>query len=194
MVSYMFYTKNLKLVYKKFAQRPGSEQKLETTKPDTDPNKELHTQTDADWATERDRKSISGGISKHWGNTVKAWSKKQKIRADSTSEAELISLHIGWKTATKLENFLKSTQQKSEKLTSTYDTDSGPLFKALLKQNLTSAAKHYQIRWLRVRDESLAGRIRVRKIPRAQNTADFFTKCLDNIKEFRQRRAEVGLL
>ena len=55
----------------------------------------IEAYTDADWAGQSDRHSITGGLLVHDGVNVSSWARTQKAIATSSGESELYAMSVG---------------------------------------------------------------------------------------------------
>ncbi|MBW0535667.1 hypothetical protein O181_075382 [Austropuccinia psidii MF-1] len=132
---------------------------------------------DADYANDRmDRKSITGNLITFCGNPVSWLSKKQSVVAQSTTEAEFISMNI---CAKQLRWMTYLLQELNQKLTPPiiYNDNSGAVIissQASLNPNI----KHIEIRYQYVRDLVLKNLLTVKQVGTNSMITDALTKPL----------------
>ena len=136
---------------------------------------------DADWATQKDRHSISG-YSYHIGKGAISWSsKKQQIVALSTTEAEYIAQSHAAKEALWLRTFIGELRGKPSQPLTIHCDNQGAI--ALSKDNKFHArTKHIDIRHHFIHEAIEDGKLSVVYIPTDDNPADIFTKPLAKAK------------
>src|SRR5882762_4938951 len=146
---------------------------------------------DADWASQKDRHSISG-YCYHIGQGTISWSsKKQQIVALSTTEAEYIAQSHAAKEALWLRTFIGELRGKPTQPLTIHCDNQGAI--ALSKDNKFHArTKHIDIRHHFIREAIEDWKLSVVYIPTDDNPADIFTKPLAKAK-FRRFVELLGL-
>jgi hypothetical protein len=126
--------------------------------------------SDADWAGDRsDRKSISGWVAKINGDPISWSSKKQRVVALSTSEAELYAEAAAMQELLWIRGMLAELGLASQKASVLYGDNQGTV----------ARTKHVDIKYHFTTDTVEAGAVRLQWIPTKQQQADIFTKALD---------------
>ncbi|RYF15528.1 MAG: transposon Pol polyprotein, partial [Oxalobacteraceae bacterium] len=135
--------------------------------------------TDADWAGDRsDRKSISGWVAKINGDPISWSSKKQKVVALSTCEAELYAEAAGMQEVLWIRGMLAELGLASEKASVMYGDNQGTV--AITKNGVKGErTKHVDVKYHFTTDTIESGAVRLQWIPTKQQQADIFTKALD---------------
>ncbi|VVT56912.1 uncharacterized protein SAPINGB_P005399 [Magnusiomyces paraingens] len=161
-LSYLKGTKDLAIVYHKNV--PGASPRL------------LRGWSDADWANDPDRKSISGFAFSHGPSTFSWKSAKQKLTATSTTEAELIAAFSATCEAVYFRDLLEELGE-SQPTTVIMEDNKGVL--DLMKDSKHhERTKHIDTKYMRTRDHVKAGDTRLEAVTSADNVADIFTKAL----------------
>lgn len=133
---------------------------------------------DADWGSDRsDRKSITGWVAMLNGDPISWASKKQKVVAQSTCEAELYAEAAAINEAKWIDGLLRELELEA----------AGPPLilgdnqsaQALTTNDIKSErTKHVDIKYHFVHDEVNRGRIELKWIPTTEQLADILTKAL----------------
>ena len=141
------------------------------------PTAQVETYADSDWGSDKaDRKSVSGWIALLNGDPVSWASKKQKVIAQSTCEAELYSEAAAINESKWLCGLLNELGLKTEIPLVYGDNQSA---QALSKNGVKSErTKHIDIKYAFIHDEVANDRVRLKWIPTTQQLADMFTKAL----------------
>ncbi len=149
---------------------------------------EVTAYADSDWASDRsDRKSVSGWIAMINGDPVSWASKKQKVVAQSTCEAELYAEAAAINEAKWLCGLLGELGFKTEIPLVYGDNQSA---QALSKNGIKSErTKHIAIKYAFIHDEVEKQRVKLQWIPTTEQQADMLTKALPAplLKEMRDR-------
>lgn len=133
---------------------------------------------DADWGNDKlDRKSVTGWIAMVNGDPVSWASKKQKVVAQSTCEAELYAEAAAINESKWLNGLLTEigTQIPEAPLIYGDNQSAQELSKNDIKSERT---KHIDIKYHYIHDEVNSGRIRLQWIPTKRQLADILTKAL----------------
>ncbi|MBW0524633.1 hypothetical protein O181_064348 [Austropuccinia psidii MF-1] len=132
---------------------------------------------DADYANARDnRKSISGYVVQVYENPVCWLSKRQSVVAQSTTEAEYISMNVCAKQMRWLSYVLRDLGQQIEKPT-LFNDNSGAVI--ISKQaSLNTNTKHIEVRYQYLRDCVLKNLLNIIQVSTTQMIADVLTKPL----------------
>ncbi|MBW0535557.1 hypothetical protein O181_075272 [Austropuccinia psidii MF-1] len=138
---------------------------------------ELTGWADADYANAKeDRKSVSGYVIQVYENPVCWLSKKQSVVAQSTTEAEYISMNLCAKQIRWLTFVIKDLGQQIEKPT-LFNDNSGAVI--ISKQaSLNTNTKHIEVRYQYLRDCVLKKLLNVIQTSTTQMIADILTKLL----------------
>jgi hypothetical protein len=145
---------------------------------------------DASYAVHNDCKGQTGvAIISVGKGTVYAKSSKQKLVANSSTEAELIGVSEGLLQALWTRNFLQAQGIKVKPVNLKQDNKSTICM--VEKGESTSPRKrHVAIRYFFVKDRMENGEVEIAYLPTELMVADFFTKPLQG-ELFRRLRAEV---
>jgi hypothetical protein len=148
-----------------------------------DPNKgdlRMDIYTDANWCTDKtDRKSISGVVILLNGVPVIWKSKKQRVSALSTCEAELYAAVLGMVNAIYLNQVIEELGFKVKQRVLWIDNEG--TIATIKKQQNTERTKHIDIRNHFIRDLYADGFMEVRSIATSEQVADCMTKPLGRI-------------
>ena len=128
---------------------------------------------DSDWAGRADRRSTSGGVLLLAGAVVLSWSRTQGAYALSSCEAELYSMGSAAVEALWLAGFLMEQGLLKEPPIVAGDSSSALQLASRVGHG---RLKHVEVRLLALQHWHSEGRIRLRKIPTADNGADILTK------------------
>ncbi|MBW0475978.1 hypothetical protein O181_015693 [Austropuccinia psidii MF-1] len=140
-------------------------------------NSTLTGWADADYANDRaKRKSISGNLITLCGNPVSWLSKKQSVVAQSTTEAEFISMNICAKQLQWLTYLMRDLGQDIEKPVICNDNSGAVTISS--QHSLNSNTKHIEIRYQYVRDLVVKKLLEVRQVGTDDMLADVLTKPL----------------
>ncbi|MBW0517860.1 hypothetical protein O181_057575 [Austropuccinia psidii MF-1] len=136
---------------------------------------------DADYANiKEDRKSISGYVILAHGNPVCWLSKKQSVIAQSTTEAEYISMNMCLKQLRWLTLVFSDLGQKID-WPILYKDNSGAVI--ISKQALLNAnTRHIEVRYQYVRDCVMKNLVKVVQVSTSDMIADILTKPLGAVK------------
>ena len=149
----------------------------------------IHVYVDANWASDEQRRSTSGGIVWYRGCVIHYWSRTQPVIALSTCEAELLAVSAGAVEGRHIQNVLA---ELSRKATIRIYSDSSSA-RAVVMRRGPGRLRHMEIRHLWLQDEMRAKRIEIRAVPTADNPADMMTKA-PGITSLELQSARVGLL
>ena len=138
---------------------------------------QVEAYADSDWASDSsDRKSVTGWIATVNGDPVSWASKKQKVIAQSTCEAELYAEAAAINETKWLCGVLNELGLKTEIPLVYGDNQSA---QALSLNGIKSErTKHIDIKYAFIHDEASNGRVRLKWIPTEQQQADILTKAL----------------
>lgn len=133
---------------------------------------------DSDWASDRaDRKSITGWIAMLDGDPVSWSSKKQKVVAQSTCEAELYAEAAAINETKWLSSLLEEIGLKLKDAPLIYGDNQSA--QALSKNGIKSErTKHVAIKYAFIHDEVANERVKLQWIPTNEQLADILTKSL----------------
>jgi hypothetical protein len=133
---------------------------------------------DSDWGSDRyDRKSITGWVAMLGGDPVSWASKKQKVVAQSTCEAELYAEAAAINEAKWLAGLLQELQVSSIAVPLIYG-DSQSAQALTINDIKSERTKHVDIKYHFVHDEVKHGRVQLQWIPTTEQVADILTKTL----------------
>ena len=133
--------------------------------------------SDASFANNYDRTSVSGYVFKAAGGAITWGSKKQNIVSLSTTEAEYICLSDAAREATWLRNLYEEVGFPQEEPTLVYGDNLSALAIAE-NPRYHRRTKHFDIKHHYIRDQVSNKTIVTGYLPTAQMTADIFTKAL----------------
>lgn len=137
----------------------------------------LEVFSDADWGTDIDgRKSVTGVLMKHCGNIIHWTSRKQKLTALSTMEAEYVALAHATKDAIWGQQLLYSLFDKRITVQIHCDNQAAITFSHNDTQH--DKTRHIDLKYHRVKDHITNGDIVVTYIPTTDQQADGLTKNL----------------
>lgn len=143
-------------------------------------NEDLNIYCDADWATDADRKSISGYVITMAGGAVAWSSKKQNTVALSTAEAEYIAAtHVAKQVLWHRSLFEELNLPLPE--TSTIFSDNQAAVSIAHHPEFHARTKHIDISYHFLRDLVESGTLNIVYINTKNNLADLFTKGLPRV-------------
>jgi len=156
--------------------------------------------TDATWGTEQDRVSFQGGVVKRYGAVTSWFAQRQKSRAQSSFEAEIISANQGGKELAWMEILAQDLGERdTENLylptlyIPTLFCDNQGTVDFMKTTKFHSKSKHIEIRWLWLRKDMVEkGRLKVVHIAGTKQMSDILTKQLPN-DGFRRHCRSMGL-
>jgi hypothetical protein len=133
---------------------------------------------DADWAGDRsDRKSISGWVAKVNGDPISWSSKKQRVVALSTCEAELYAEAAAMQEVLWVRGMLAELGLGSESASTVYGDNQSTI--AVSKNGVKGErTKHVDVKYHFVNDTIERQLVQLQWIPTAEQQADLFTKAL----------------
>jgi hypothetical protein len=131
--------------------------------------------SDADWATDADRHSISGYISFFRGSPINWASKKQPVVALSSMESEVIAANLAVKEGAWMRKVLLSLDSNCEGIVNVAVDNQAAIYFAQADTDHTRA-KHIDTRYYYVKEKVQDGTIRLYHVPSEDNPADLFTK------------------
>ena len=132
----------------------------------------IEAYTDADWAGQSDRHSITGGLLVLDGINVSSWARTQKAIATSSGESELYAMSVGAAEALGLRELLTDIGLPT---TVRLRCDSTAAMGTATRQGL-GRMKHVQVRDLALQQWIADGRLTLQKIASSANAADLLTK------------------
>ncbi|KAJ3510499.1 hypothetical protein NLJ89_g4639 [Agrocybe chaxingu] len=148
--------------------------------------------SDADWASNDDRRSISGYCFYFEGSLVSWSAVKQKSIALSSTEAEYYAMTHAFREAIWLRLFL-STMNFPVPKPFPILTDNQAALKLASSPSISSRSKHIDIRHHFIRSHISDGSFTASWIPTADMPADIFTKSLP-FTAFSRHRDVLGLM
>lgn len=132
---------------------------------------------DADWANGKDRKSISGWVSKLNGDPVAWASKTQAVVATSTCEAELYAESEAIKELLWLRGLMKELGLRVQLGSIVHGDNQGTI--AISKNGVKNGrTKHIDVRYHFITDVLERGDVQLKWVPTTEQQADIFTKAL----------------
>ena len=143
---------------------------------------DIRAYSDSDWASDIDRKSISGFVIFNGDSLINYESKKQNLVATSTYEAEYIGLASAAKDCIYWVSFYETIGYKVAPPVIHCDNQSA--IYAAHGQSTHSKAKHIDVRYHFIKDLVAKERIKVEFIPSSGQIADLFTKSLERKSHF----------
>ena len=138
---------------------------------------------DSDWANSDDRRSITGYgfLMNNDGGLISWKSKKQRVVALSTCEAEYMAITYAMQEANFLRNLYSDMTGCDKNFVTLYVDNQGAI--ALAENPIHhQRSKHIDVRFHFIRSEVEAGIVRLLYIPSEANIADLFTKPLSKGK------------
>ena len=136
---------------------------------------ELAAFTDSDWAgCKETRKSSSASVLMLGGDTLKAYTRKQKIIAKSSAEAELYAAALGASEAKGVQSMMRDLGFAVKPV---LNIDAKATEHILHRQGI-GKLKHIDVAYLWVQDEIRSQRLRVHRVRSEENVADLGTKPL----------------
>ena len=137
--------------------------------------KDLTVFTDSDWAgCKETRKSSSAGVLMLGKDTLKAYTRKQRIIAKSSAEAELYAAALGASEAKGVQSMMFDLGFEVKPVLA---IDAKATEHILHRQGI-GKLKHIDVAYLWVQDEIRSQRLQVRRIRSDENVADLGTKPL----------------
>ncbi|QRW02426.1 Copia protein [Ceratobasidium sp. AG-Ba] len=136
---------------------------------------------DSDFASQADRRSISGNVFMFGGAAVSWTSKRQNDIATSTSQAEFTSCYTGSSQAEWLRMFLGELGCRTTAPTHIFCDNAAAIKLATDPAHLTRT-KHIDVRLLFIREKVTRRHIAIVQIPTEDNLADAFTKPLQHTR------------
>jgi hypothetical protein len=133
---------------------------------------------DADWANSRvDRKSVTGWVAKVNGDPISWASKKQRVVAQSTCEAELYAEAAAIQEVLWLRGLLAELGLHVRTGSLVYGDNQSTL--ALSKNGVKSErTKHVDVKYFFITETVESGQVKLQWVPTQQQQADMFTKAL----------------
>ena len=131
--------------------------------------------TDSDWAgCKETRKSSSAGVAMTGSHALKAYTRKQKIIARSSAEAELYAAALG---ASELKGIISLMRDMGYEKRPVLAIDAKATEHILHRQGI-GKLKHIDVAYLWIQDEVRSRRLQVRRVKSEDNIADLGTKPL----------------
>ena len=137
--------------------------------------------TDADWASQAHRHSISGSVFLVSGGAISWSSRKQPIIALSTTEAEYIAASDASRELLWLRALTSELNFSSDSPTTLF-CDNQSAIKVAKNGLLHARTKHIDIRYHFIRETILNGHLDIIYCPTSEMIADVFTKALPSSK------------
>ena len=136
---------------------------------------EVTTFTDSDWAgCKETRKSSSAGVVMLGEHALKAYTRKQKIIARSSAEAEPYAAALGASESKGIVSLLRDLGYEKKPVLA---IDAKATEHILHRQGI-GKLKHIDVAYLWIQDEVRSHRLRVRRVRSEDNVADLGTKPL----------------
>lgn len=198
LVRYLYRTKAYGLLMTKELSSPNPEIEKATLQHFSkyrDSNSKIVALSDADFATNYDRKSIGGNLFFQNGNLISWMSKKMSLVALSTLEAEYTSLSAATRQAVWLRSFYAEvTNQSIENIPAIQQLcDNKGAIKVATNPEDHARTKHFDIHLHFVRQRAEMGQIELMYLPTKEMTADFLTKTLSR-PHFERFRQQCGII
>lgn len=153
----------------------------------------FHAYSDADWASDVDKRRSCSGNAVMLMNGIISWdSKRQPIVALSSTEAEYISLSSVIREVIWLKQLSDEICPTLVKTTNVY-CDNQSSIKLAKTDAFKPRTKHIDIRYHHIRDKISEGVIAVKYLPTEEMTADILTKALTSEK-FEHCRNKMGFI
>ena len=131
--------------------------------------------TDSDWAgCKETRKSSSAGVLMLGRHTLKAYTRKQKVIAKSSAEAELYAAALGKSETKGVQSMMRDLGFAVKPV---LNIDAKATEHILHRQGI-GKLKHIDVAYLWVQDEIRSQRLRMRRAKSEENVADLGTKSL----------------
>ena len=131
--------------------------------------------TDSDWAgCKETRKSSSAGVVMPGAHTLKAYTRKQKIIARSSAEAELYAAALGASEVKGIVSLLRDLGYEKRPVLAI----DAKATKNILHRQGIGKLKHTDVAYLWIQDEVRSRRLKVRRVKSEDNIADLGTKPL----------------
>ena len=146
--------------------------------------------SDADFASDSDRKSTSGTLITRQEAPIIWRTSKQSTVATSSAESELIAAAETLKLSMWLTNFLK--ELKIEELHCMF-IDNLACISLIKKQAAYKRVKHIEISCYMIRDRYQKGLIKIQHCPSKELKSDFLTKPSRSVGLFQKQRTLAGL-
>lgn len=144
---------------------------------------EMTGYTDADWASDVDkRRSCTGFVFTMSGGAISWNSKRQDTVALSSTEAEYMALSSATQEAIWLKEFGKELDSTLEKQTIVIACDNQSAIKLAETDGFRARSKHIDVRHHHIRDRIENGTIEVRYLPTEEMVADSLTKAVTGSK------------
>lgn len=154
-------------------------------------NSSMEAYTDSDWASSYHRHSI-GGYCFFMGDELVSWSsKKQRLIALSSTEAEYIAASEVTKEATWLRSLLLELDYPLQGPTTLF-MDNQSAIALVTKDKFHGRTKHIDIKHHHIREAAESGVISPEYIPTKEQIADILTKALPK-SSFEYLRGKLGI-
>ena len=145
---------------------------------------------DADWGNDKtDRKSITGWIAMINGDPVSWASKKQKVVAQSTCEAELYAEAAAINETKWLSWLAPRTWTDAQPMSPLIYGDNQSAQELSKNDVKSERTKHIDIKYHFIHDEVSSGRVQLQWIPTTEQLADILTKPLARVQHTQLRDA-----
>ena len=142
---------------------------------------------DAAYATHSDMKRQTGATFTMGHGSIYSNSLKQKLIAQSSTEAELIGVHDILPQILWTRNFLMSQGYPVQKNVVYQDNVSAMLLENNGRKSSTKQTKHIELRYFFIHDQVLQDKVLIKHCPTLTMCADFFTKPLQGMLFYRLR-------
>ena len=150
---------------------------------------EIRAYCDANWASDPQRRSTSGGFVTLEGFICGYWSRTQSVVALSSCEAELISAVTAAAEAQLVKSLVEELGLKAELRVLNDNTSA---VKLCFKKGI-GRLKHIDVRCMWLQDAVRSGDLTIQAIRGVDNPADLLTKPLEN-KRFRDLARKIGFV
>ena len=137
----------------------------------------MTTFTDSDWAgCKETRKSSSAGVVMLGEHALKAYTRKRKIIARSSAEAELYAAALGASESKGIVSLLRDLGYEKNPVLAVEANAT----EHILHRREIGKLKHIDVAYLWIQDEIRSDRLCVRRVRSGDNVADLGTKPLSN--------------
>ena len=133
--------------------------------------------SDSDHAGDLDeRRSTTGIVIKIRGITVLAKSRKQRLTAKSSTQAEIIAMSDAVEESIWVKNLLLELDQKQTMVT--LQADNQPGISTVQNAKISKGNKHIAVRYYFIKDYVKQKELEIKYVPTKENVADIMTKAL----------------
>ena len=142
------------------------------------PTSELYGHVDASWADDSTTRRSTSGYAFMLGGAAVAWkSHRQGLVTRSTTEAEYVALSEAAAEAIFLRALLEELGDDVTSAVTIYE-DNAPAIFVAENTTVSGRTKHIDVHYHYIREQIIAGRLRVKHVSTTEQVADIFTKAL----------------